>query len=238
MGEYMTARTHGAAGASEETAYALRFPVDDAPELAAHTDSDPDVASPRTLVDGLTSRRGHAFGIAVLVLATAAFSVPLWDVIRAQVEERVGGAPDGAIGVGAAIAWCTGLLANVLTLGLLGVLVGALGAVAARHLPLPGSAVRPTARPDDFTRVRRAFTLGWAAFVLAKLIAWTVAGLALGRDVARAVPAVTHLDGWLLLLPAVLLCAGRAVGYAWPRAAAVAVAVTAAYATALWLTPS
>ncbi|WP_172387492.1 hypothetical protein [Streptomyces sp. MNP-20] len=185
----------------------------------------------------LLTRRGHALGVSALVVATAGFSVPLWGEIHDQVVERVDSASEGAIGIGTSIAWCTSLLANVLTLGLLGVLVGALGAVAARHLPLPGTP-RIADGSGDFTRLRRAFTLGWVAFVLAKLTAWTVAGLALGHDVSRAVPTVTHLDAWLPLLPCALLLAGRAAGAAWPRAAAVAAAVTAGYATALGLLPS
>ncbi|MFI8927953.1 hypothetical protein ACIG3E_09800 [Streptomyces sp. NPDC053474] len=185
----------------------------------------------------LLTRRGHALGVSALVVATAAFSVPLWGEIHDKVVERVDSASEGAIGIGTSIAWCTSLLANVLTLGLLGVLVGALGAVATRHLPPPGAL--PTAdESGDFTRLRRAFTLGWVAFVLAKLTVWTVAGLALGHDVSRAVPTVTHLDAWLPLLPCALLLAGRATGAAWPRAAAVAAAVTAVYATALGLLPS
>ncbi|MEI5103277.1 hypothetical protein RB200_38055 [Streptomyces sp. PmtG] len=207
---------------------------------APGTPGDGAAAGPGAFGQGLLTRRGHALGVSALVVATAGFSVPLWGEIRDRVTERLDSASEGAIGIGASIAWCTSLLANVLTLGLLGVLVGALGAVATRHLPLPGAAGNAgnAGNAADFTRVRRAFTLGWVAFVLAKLTAWTAAGLALGHGVARAVPTVTHLDGWLLLLPCALLLAGRAAGSAWPRAAAVAAAVTAAYATALWLLPS
>ncbi|MBB5106469.1 hypothetical protein [Streptomyces spectabilis] len=185
----------------------------------------------------LVTRRGHALGVSALVVATAAFSVPLWGEIHDRVVERLDTASEGAVGIGTSIAWCTSLLANVLTLGLLGVLVGALGAVATRHLPLPG-ALNTATEPGDFTRPRRAFTLGWVAFVLAKLTVWTAAGLALGHDVSRAVPTVTHLDAYLPLLPCALLLAARAAGSAWPRAAATAAAVTAVYATALWLLPS
>ncbi|WP_030687443.1 hypothetical protein [Streptomyces sp. NRRL B-1347] len=232
-GTTSTTRTTGAAG--------LPAYGDDAPDglgaAAAPASGARAGSAPGSFGQGLLTRRGHALGVSALIVATAGFSVPLWGEIHDKVVERVDTASEGAIGIGTSIAWCTSLLANVLTLGLLGVLVGALGAVATRHLPLPGD-VQGAGGADDFTRLRRAFTLGWAAFVLAKLTAWTAAGLALGHDVSRAVPTVTHLDAWLPLLPCALLLAARAAGSAWPRAAATAAAVTAAYATALWLLPS
>ncbi|MGA4841574.1 hypothetical protein [Streptomyces sp. G45] len=185
---------------------------------------------------GLLGRRGRALGIVALVLGTVAFSVPLWGEIRERVVERVDDAPEGAIGIGTAIAWCTSVLSNIVTLGVLAAVVGVLGALAARHLPLP--AAWGTDRFADFTTLRRAFTLGWIAFVLAKLACWSVAHLVTGGSMARAVPSVTHFDGWLPLLPCALLLAGRAAGAAWVRAAAVAASVTAVYAMTLALLPS
>ncbi|RSS32581.1 hypothetical protein EF906_33640 [Streptomyces sp. WAC08241] len=160
----------------------------------------------------------------------------MWDEIRTRVLERVDHAPDGAIGIGTGIAWTTTALANVVTLGVLGVLVGVLGAIGLRHLPLPGD--RKPLLPADFTTLRRAYTLGWIAFVLAKLTCWTLFRLAADESTAWAVPSVTHLDAWLPLLPCALLLTGRAAGAALPRAAAVAAGVTVLYATALWSLPS
>ncbi|XIE79400.1 hypothetical protein AB6O49_17970 [Streptomyces sp. SBR177] len=189
-------------------------------------------------------RRLHALGVCALVLATLGFGVPLWGEIRERVLDRVGPVSDGAVGIGTGIAWTTSALANIVTLGVLGVLVGVLGALAVRHLPLPVSLSpsrngerrpRPTA---EFTELRRAFTLGWIGFVLAKLTGWTLARLVTGGSTAWAVPSVTHLDAWLPLLPCALLLTGRAVGASWPCAATAAVGVTALYALALGLLPS
>ncbi|GLW50550.1 hypothetical protein Stsp02_62110 [Streptomyces sp. NBRC 14336] len=184
----------------------------------------------------LPGRRAHALGVCALVLATLGFGIPLSGEIRERVRDRVGPVSDGAIDIGTAIAWCTTALANIVTLGVLGVLVGVLGALALRHLPLPGE--RRPRFPGEFTDLRRAFTLGWIAFVLTKLTGWTLARLATGGSTAWAVPSVTHLDAWLPLLPCALLLTGRVVGASWPRAAAVAAGITALYATALWSLPS
>ncbi|MFI9001686.1 hypothetical protein [Streptomyces sp. NPDC053541] len=194
----------------------------------------------------LPGRRLHALGVCALVLATLGFGVPLWGEIRERVLDRVGPVSDGAVGIGTGIAWTTSALANIVTLGVLGVLVGVLGALAVRHLPLPlplplspsrngERRPRPTA---EFTELRRAFTLGWIGFVLAKLTGWTLARLVTGGSTAWAVPSVTQLDAWLPLLPCALLLTGRAIGASWPRAATVAVGITALYALALGLLPS
>ncbi|MGH4032831.1 hypothetical protein ACQB60_28295 [Actinomycetota bacterium Odt1-20B] len=187
----------------------------------------------------LLGRRGHALGVGALVAATVGFGVPLWSELRARVLERVEDAPDGAIGIGTAVAWCTSVLANIVTLGVLGFALGALGAVALRlRFGGDGGPAPEAAGSGGFTRVRRAFTLGWIAFVLAKLTGWTLVRLALGDGISRAVPSVTLLDGWLVLLPCALAAAGRIAGAGWPRAAAAAAGVTAVYATALLLLPS
>lgn len=188
----------------------------------------------------LPSRRAHALGVCALAVATLCFGVPLWGEIRERVLERVGPVSDGAIGIGTGIAWTTSALANIVTLGVLGVLVGVLGALAVRHLPLPATlpGERRPLPTGTFTDLRRAFTLGWIAFVLVKLAAWTLARLATGGSTAWAVPSVTHLDAWLPLLPCALLLTGRAVGASWPRAAAVAAGITGLYVIALWALPS
>ncbi|MEU8621064.1 hypothetical protein [Streptomyces sp. NPDC048623] len=197
----------------------------------------------------LPGRRAHALGVCALVVATLGFGVPLWGEIRARVHDRVGDVSDGAIGIGTGIAWSTSALANIVTLGVLGALMGVLGTLALRHLPLrlllPGE--RQPRQPGgftdfttftDFTALRRAYTLGWIAFVLAKLVCWSLARLVTGGSLAWAVPSVTHLDAWLPLLSCALLLTGRAVGASWPRAAAVAAVLTTLYATALWSLPS
>ncbi|MFD9907204.1 hypothetical protein [Streptomyces sp. NPDC059063] len=208
--------------------------------LPAYQSEESDATAPAADAAGpgarLLGRRGRALGVVALVLATIGFSVPLWGEIRERVVDRVDDAPDGAIGIGTAIAWCTSVLSNIVTLGVLAAVVGVLGAVAARHLPLP--AAWGTDRFADFTALRRAFVLGWIAFVLAKLTCWSLGRIALGESMSRAVPSVTHLDAWLPLLPCALLLAGRAAGTTWARAACVAAAVTAVYATALGLLPS
>ncbi|MFF8599086.1 hypothetical protein ACF065_15340 [Streptomyces sp. NPDC015232] len=186
----------------------------------------------------LPGRRLHALGACALVLATLGFGVPLWGEIRERVLDRVGPVSDGAIGIGTGIAWTTSALANIVTLGVLGVLVGVLGALAVRHLPLPPNGERRPRPTAAFTDLRRAFTLGWIGFVLAKLTGWTLTRLLTGGSTAWAVPSVTHLDAWLPLLPCALLLTGRAVGASWPRAATVAVGITALYALALGLLPS
>ncbi|MFF2214908.1 hypothetical protein [Streptomyces antibioticus] len=211
------------------------------PAYQGDGDGEPATGFPEGRLPGrLPGRRVHALGVCALVAATLGFGVPLWGEIRERVLDRVAPMSDGAIGIGTGIAWSTSALANIVTLGVLGALVGVLGALAVRHLPLPGEGLG-TRRPGsagEFTGLRRAFTLGWIAFVLVKLTGWTLARLATGGSTAWAVPSVTHLDLWLPLLPCALLLTGRAVGASWPRAAAVAGGITALYAIALGTLPS
>ncbi|SBT90106.1 hypothetical protein GA0115233_101558 [Streptomyces sp. DI166] len=226
-------RQAGPNGPAERAARASGLPAYRADEPAESAEPAATGGSPAGRLPG---RRLHALGVCALVLATLGFGIPLGGEIRARVKERVGPVSDGAIDVGTGIAWSTTALANIVTLGVLGVLVGVLGAIGLRHLPLPGE--RQPRLPGDFTALRRAFTLGWIAFVLTKLTCWTLTRLATGGSTAWAVPSVTHLDAWLPLLPCTLLVTGRVIGASRPRAAAVAAGITTLYATALWSLPS
>ncbi|MCP3819416.1 hypothetical protein NLX86_15265 [Streptomyces sp. A3M-1-3] len=176
------------------------------------------------------NRRGHALGITALLLCTAAASLPLWSRIRSQIQVRLPEAPEGAVEIGTAIGWSTAALANMATVGVLGVILGVVGALV----------VRWTAPTSDFTRARRTFTVAWVAFVLVKLAGWSlVMPLLLRGEAADAVPALTRPDPWLLVLFAALLGAGRSVAdVAWPRAVAVAASLTALYAGTLLLLPA
>ncbi|MFC4955473.1 hypothetical protein ACFPFX_04085 [Streptomyces mauvecolor] len=182
--------------------------------------------------DRLPTRRAHALGIALLLLCTAVFCVPLWDEIRARLQVRLPDAPDGAVGIGTAIGWSTATLANLVTIGVLGVLFGVLGALALRwRTPDPAT--------FDFTGVRRTFTLAWGLYVLAKLAGQGILAFFGRAQLADAVPALTRTDAWLPLLFGALLWAARALaGAAWPRALATAGALTVLYAGTLLLLPS
>ncbi|MFE5485304.1 hypothetical protein [Streptomyces sp. NPDC056527] len=188
---------------------------------------------PRDPSDGLwarlRTRRGHALGIIVLLFATALFSWPLHAEIRAQVETRLPDAPEGALGIGAAVGWSTATLANIATVGVLAVLFGVLGALGMKW----------AAPSEEFTAQRRTFTLAWALFVLVKLVGWTLLAPLLGGEAAQAVPSLTRIDWALPLLFGALLWAARAAGRApWPRACAVACAVTGLYVGSLLALPS
>ncbi|WP_438292980.1 hypothetical protein [Streptomyces sp. HUAS TT7] len=180
----------------------------------------------------LPTRRAHALGVALLLLCTAAFCIPLWDEIRARLQVRLPDAPDGAVGIGTAIGWSTATLANLVTIGVLGVLFGVLGALALRwRTPDPAT--------FDFTGVRRTFTIAWGLYVLAKLAGQGILAAFGWAQLATAVPALTRPDGWLPLLFGALLWAARSfAGAAWPRALAMAGALTALYTGTLLLLPS
>ncbi|GGU31489.1 hypothetical protein [Streptomyces violascens] len=182
--------------------------------------------------DRLPTRRAHALGIALLLLCTAAFCVPLWGEIRARLQVRLPDAPNGAVGIGTAIGWSTATLANLVTIGVLGVLFGVLGALALRWRT-PGRAT------FDFTGARRTFTLAWGLYVLAKLAGQGILAFFEGAQLADAVPALMRPDAWLALLFGALLWAARALaGATWPRALATAGILTVLYAGTLVLLPS
>lgn len=178
------------------------------------------------------TRRAHALGTALLLLCTAAFCVPLWGEIRARLHLRLPDAPEGALGIGTAIGWSTATLANLVTVGVLGVLFGVLGALALRH--------RTTgATPDDFTGARRAYTAAWGGYVLAKLTGQGILALFGSARLAAAVPSLTSADAGLALLFAALVGAGRMLlGATWARALSVAGGLTALYTATFLLLPA
>ncbi|HET6357592.1 hypothetical protein [Streptomyces sp.] len=178
----------------------------------------------------LVDRRGHALSIAIVLLGTVAASLPLWSRIRAQIGVRLPEAPEGSVEIGTAIGWGTAVLANMATVGVLGVLLGVVGALA----------VRWVAPRSDFTRVRRTFTFAWVVFVLVKLAGWCLVMPPLSwGEAADAVPALTRVDAWLVVLFTALLWAARSVpDVAWPRAVVIAASITALYSSTLLLLPA
>ncbi|MEV0317360.1 hypothetical protein ACIBKX_22890 [Streptomyces sp. NPDC050658] len=179
--------------------------------------------------DRLLGRRGHALSVAALLVVTVLFTVPVWGEIRVRIVERMPDAESGAVGIGTAIGWSTAALANMATVGVLGVVFGVVGAVAMRWAR-PAAAPAAPASPAAFVRARRAFTVGWALFVAGKFTGWSLVCVLTGGRLADAAASLTRPDPWLVLLFGALLWSGRsALGAAWPRACAVAAAMTAVF---------